>query len=309
MKILLTGANGFLGSRLLEMLIVSHQVAVTLRKNSKIYRIKNILESKKINMIYTDIITDEELEVFFQTEKFDLIVHCATDYGKQKESFYKVFDSNVLFPLKLLEIGLKYGLKYFINTDSYFNKKHLTYNALPNYSKTKKLFLGYLKEIGNNIIILNMRLEHIYGPNDNDDKFIPFLFNKLINNEQISLTHGNQKRDLIYLDDVVDSYVKVISILEKIQRPYFHDLEIGSGKSIELREFIEIMKTTLKSTSILDYGAIDYRDDEIMNSYANDSLPNITLPYGIECSFRNVKQGIYEMLQIQQKVLKEKNAQ
>lgn len=308
MKILLTGANGFLGSRLLEVLMINHQVAVTLRKNSKTDRIQNILESEIVKIIYTDVVSDEELEVFFQTEKFDLVVHCATDYGKQKESFYKVFDSNVLFPLKLLEIGLKYGLKYFINTDSYFNKKHLTYNALPNYSKTKKLFLGYLKELGNKIIILNMRLEHIYGPNDNNDKFIPFLFNKLTNNEQISLTHGNQKRDFIYIDDVVDSYIKVISILDKIQQPYFQDLEVGSGKSIELKEFIELMKTTLNSKSILDYGAIDYRDDEIMNSFANASLQEIALLYGIECKFRNIKQGIYEIIQIQQKVLKEKNA-
>lgn len=305
MKILLTGANGFLGSRLLEMLTVNNAVAITLRKGSKTDRIKDILESYEIKKLYTDSISDNEMENFFKFEKFDLIIHCATDYGKQKESFYKVFDSNVLFPLKLLEIGLKYGLKYFINTDSYFNKKHLTYNALPNYSKTKKLFLGYLKEIGNNIVILNMRLEHIYGPNDNDDKFIPFLLNKLINNEEISLTHGHQKRDLIYIDDVVDSYLKVISVLDKIEKPYFQDLEIGSRNSIELRSFIEIMKTTLKSSSILHYGAINYRDDEIMNSFANDSLQEFGLQHNIELNFRSVNEGIKDMLEYHQKVLKD----
>ena len=305
MKILLTGANGFLGSRLLEMLNVNNAVAITLRKGSKTDRIKDILESYEIKKLYTDSISDNEMENFFKFEKFDLIIHCATDYGKQKESFYKVFDSNVLFPLKLLEIGLKYGLKYFINTDSYFNKKHLTYNALPNYSKTKKLFLGYLKEIGNNIVILNMRLEHIYGPNDNDDKFIPFLLNKLINNEEISLTHGHQKRDLIYIDDVVDSYLKVISVLDKIENPYFKDLEIGSRNSIELRRFIEIMKTTLKSSSILHYGAINYRDDEIMNSFANDSLQEFGLQHNIELNFRSVNEGIKDMLEYHQKVLKD----
>lgn len=305
MKILLTGANGFLGSRLLEMLIINNIITITLRKKSNTNRIKSIIESNEIKKLYIDDITDEEIENFFKFEKFDLVVHCATDYGKQKESFYKVFDSNVLFPLKLLEIGLKYGLKYFINTDSYFNKKHLTYNALPNYSKTKKLFLGYLKEIGNNIIILNMRLEHIYGPNDNDDKFIPFLLNKLIKNEEISLTHGHQKRDLIYIDDVVDSYLKVISVLDKIENPYFKDLEIGSGHSIELRCFIEIMKTTLKSSSVLHYGTINYRDDEIMNSFANDSLQKFGLQHNIELNFRSVNEGIKDMLEYHQKVLKD----
>lgn len=304
MKILLTGANGFLGSKLFEMLIVNNYVAITLRKSSNTDRIKGIIESNEIKKLYTDCSTDEEIENFFKFEKIDLIIHCATDYGKQKNYFYKVFESNVLFPLKLLEIGLKYGLKYFINSDSYFNKKNLTYNALPNYSKTKKLFLGYLKEIGNNIIILNMRLEHIYGPNDNDDKFISFLLNKLTNNEEISLTHGHQKRDLIYINDVVDSYLKVISVLDKIENPYFKDLEIGSGNSIELRSFIEIIKSILKSSSILQYGIIGYRDDEIMNSFANNSLQKFGLEHNIKFNFRSVNSGIEDMLQYHQKISK-----
>jgi nucleoside-diphosphate-sugar epimerase len=295
-NILLTGANGFLGSRILKMLVVDNNVSITLRKNSTLDRIIDVLESNNVKKLYIDDVKDSDIEFFFKNEKIELILHCATDYGKKKDYFYKVFEGNVLFPLKLLEIGLKYDLKYFINTDSYFNKDNLTYNVLPNYSKTKKLFLGYLQEIGNRLVVINMRLEHIYGPNDNDDKFIPFLLKKLLVNDEVTLTYGHQKRDFLYIDDVADIYIKVVSVLDKIDSPYFKDLEIGSGHSVELKNFVEVMKNTCNSSSLLHYGVINYRDDEIMNSFANESLERFGLQNNVKFSFHSIHDGIKELL-------------
>lgn len=300
MKILLTGANGFLGSHLLKKLVIEHDVSITLRKKSKLERILILLETKNVKKLYIDDVTNLEIENFFKNEKIELIIHCATDYGKKTDYFCTVFESNVLFPLKLLEIGLNNGLKYFINTDSYFNKENITYNALPNYSKTKKLFLSYLKEIGKDISIINMKLEHIYGPNDNKDKFISFLFQNLIENNEIPLTHGHQKRDFVYIDDATDAYTKVVSKISNTPASYFKDLEIGSGESVCLKRFIERMALVMNSSSVLNYGALEYRDDEIMNSFANNSLREWGLEYGINFNFRNFNTGIDKMVKYEE---------
>lgn len=296
MRILLTGANGFLGSRILERLIVNNEVHITLRKDSQTNRIDSIIQEARVKVFFVDENNTLEIENLFKNEEIELIVHCATDYGKQKDYFFKVFESNVLFPLKLLEIGVKYNLKYFINTDSYFNKDNLSYNALPNYSKTKKLFLSYLRNVGKNISIINMRLEHVYGPNDNSDKFITYLVKNMKLNEKISLTFGHQKRDFVFVDDVAEVYNNIILNITKLPTPYFEDLEIGLGKSIHLRDFIEILSAKIKTKSILDYGAIEYRDDEIMNSFANNSLSQWAERFNINFNFMDVYEGIEKML-------------
>jgi len=288
MNILLTGANGFLGSSILKMLVANHDVSITLRKHSNLNRIKEVLDIYTVEKLFVD---TDNIDFFFKNKKIDLIVHCATDYGRQDETFDKVHESNLLFPLKLLETGLKYDLKWFLNTDSYFNKNNLTYNALPHYSKTKKIFAGYLKDMGKKIVTINMRLEHIYGSNDGENKFIPWLLDKLVNNDDVDLTSGDQKRDFIYIDDVTDAYQKVISSLDKSYNPGFKDLEIGSGSSIKLKIFIETIRDALDSKSLLNFGSLDYRDDEIMNSVANSSLEKFGRLHDLIFSFRSIDVG------------------
>jgi len=190
MNVLLTGSNGFLGSHILSELVKSHKVFITLRKESNTKRIKNLLEELDITVFQITECDELPLEDFFKTNQIEMIVHCATDYARKGMYLYRTYESNVVFPMKLIEIGLRFNLKYFINTYSYFNKSFMSYNALPAYSKTKKIFLKNLKSFSRNIKIpefkiINMRLEHVYGENDNDDKFTVFLTKKMLDNESI----------------------------------------------------------------------------------------------------------------------------
>lgn len=50
---------------------------------------------------------------------------------------------------------------------------------------------------------------------------------------------GHQKRDFVFVDDVAEVYNNIILNITKLPTPYFEDLEIGLGKSIHLRDFIE----------------------------------------------------------------------
>jgi nucleoside-diphosphate-sugar epimerase len=298
-NILLTGANGFLGSHLLKKLTIKFNLFITLRKNSDTSRIDLLMKEVSVGVLYIDEeCSDAKINKFFITNNINTIIHCATDYGRNKDYFYKVYESNVIFPMRLLELGINNDVKLFINTDSYFNKANMSYNTLPNYSKTKKLFLNYLQENSGSIQIFNMRLEHLYGPNDNADKFTSFVLRKLRGNHTINLTFGDQKRDFIFVDDVVNAYINILLLIDELNliTPGFSDLQIGSGISCSLKEYIQFMSDILGSNSILNFGAIEYRDDEIMNSRADGSLFSWGRKYGVSFNFRDYRQGITEML-------------
>ncbi|OQX19121.1 MAG: hypothetical protein BWK75_05970, partial [Candidatus Altiarchaeales archaeon A3] len=89
------------------------------------------------------------------------------------------------------------------------------------------------------------------------------------------LTFGHQKRDFIYVSDVVEAYLKVIKFsLENSFR--YRVFNVGNGKSIQVREMIEKIKILSNSDTILNFGTLPYRCDEIMNPVADTvELENI----------------------------------
>ena len=116
---------------------------------------------------------------------------------------------------------------------------------------------------------INMKLEHMYGPKDNFSKFIPFLIeNMLRNKEEIKLTRGEQERDFIYIDDVVSAYIVILKNISQFNKK-FYDIEVGTGISIKIRDVSNLIKKLCNSTTKLKFGALPYRKNEVMKSYAN----------------------------------------
>lgn len=120
--------------------------------------------------------------------------------------------------------------------------------------------------------VINVVLEHIYGTYDSDSKFVENMIQKIAVHRvpMVPLTHGHQKRDLIYLDDVVSAYLTLVNY-GRTHNFLLKTFELGSGKSTQIRDLSEIIKTLSNSPTILSFGDIPYRDDEIMTSSADIS--------------------------------------
>ena len=112
MKILITGATGFIGRNLVSRLCKEKKFFITalVRRSSKV----NFLKEKNINLIYADITKKETLDII--NENFDVIYHCAGFVGeKPPELLYRV---NVLGTKNICEFALKKGVKKFIHVSS-----------------------------------------------------------------------------------------------------------------------------------------------------------------------------------------------
>jgi len=285
--VLLTGGTGFLGSHLLNELSDRYRFVLLKRSFSGIQRIETIIDTVQSYDIDTC-----PLETVFREEKIGCILHAATNYGRSGEPFHRLFQDNVQFPLTLLKLSIENNVELFINTDTFYTKSNHIYPSATYYCLSKIQLRQWLKALSDRIKVVNLRLEHVYGPNDNQNKFIPFLAEQLVKNRpEIPLTQGIQKRDFIYVDDVVRAYELVLNNKGRILEP-FSEFEIGTGRATAVSELVKLMQTISNSQSKLAFGKLPDRDGEIMQSTAQTEAiaalgwkPKISLTEGIKRIF------------------------
>jgi CDP-paratose synthetase len=285
MKILITGATGYLGSKLLDALIDTddgHSITIAKRSFSNLYRIEHLLS--KIRVFNLDQMSMLEL---FKAGDFDLILHCATDYGRQDLPRSELIEANLLLPLRLLEMGSKLGVKYFINTDTMLDKR------VSAYSLSKKQFREWLLHFSGAINATTILLEHFYGPGDNESKFVTYIVKSLLNDiPAIPLTPGDQLRDFMYMDDVVSAFMSILKNLNAKNNGYT-EYEVGSGRLISIKEFVTLAKEISgNKKTLLDFGAIPYRENETMSVKVNMHplkrlgwISNVELEEGLRKTF------------------------
>lgn len=264
--LLLTGATGFLGSHILNGFLKQYEkIIITTRPKSNLSRISHL--SNRI--ISFQLTTDKKKinDIFHQYE-IEGIINTATEYGK-KALLSEVLDANLIFPINLLELGIKNGIQFFINTDTFFGKEENgKQQYLNTYTKSKQILADFLKVFDKEIAIVNMRLEHVFGENDSEHKFVTGTLRKMLLHKEIDFTDGTQKRDFIYVTDVVEAYLKVVSSINSFKG--YYEFEVGTGESISVKEFVELLFKFSGSMSILNFGKLSQREGEIKDSRADN---------------------------------------
>lgn len=257
---ILTGGNGFLGSNLLARLIADEwKVLVLKRTYSQMHRIQHFSSRFK----YWNLDTCG-VESIFNNYPVERIIHCATNYGINDAAPWETIEANLLLPLTLIQNAKKAGVKLFVNTDTILDKR------ISHYSLSKKQFLEWMDNYSNDMACINIAIEHFYGPNDNDSKFVARILKSLLEEQsEIALTLGYQRRDFVYIEDVVDGFMCILNaFLNSTTGRY--DFEIGTGVSYSIREFLQIaQETTGNYSTQLKFGALPYRPNEIMNASVN----------------------------------------
>ncbi|MEM3585172.1 MAG: NAD-dependent epimerase/dehydratase [Candidatus Woesearchaeota archaeon] len=263
-KILLTGATGYLGSHILRMLLNDGHSAVILKRSfSNTKRIDDLM--RRVKAYDIDKVTIKKI---FDENSIDIIIHTATNYGRNGEPITEVVKTNLVFPLEILEYAAKKNVSLFINTGTSLPKE-LNY-----YEMSKRQFIEYAKIITTEykINFINVKLEHLYGPGEDFNRFVPMLIRKMIRNEEVEMTKGEQERDFIYIDDAVSAYQTLIKNSKRFVG--FKEIEVGSGHPIKIKKFARIIKSLTGSKSKIKFGAIPYRKNEPMYTCADTSLLN-----------------------------------
>lgn len=267
--VLLTGATGFIGSHLLDELLGRGIAVVVLKRSgSGMGRL-----AAKMSGVRAYDIDKMPLRIAFEQQPIDAVVHLAASYGRKGESVAEVIATNVVFGMQLLETAAEFGVPVFINTSTFSVKGALT-DGLAYYVLTKRHFSEYGERfaVRANMAFVDMQLEHVYGPADDETKFVPMLVRALVDGRAaLELTPGAQRRDFVYVSDVVAAYARVLE-RRPARRGSYLRIEVGSGEAVALADFARLAREVAASPTILEFGALPYRAGELMYSAA-DSAP------------------------------------
>lgn len=245
------GAFGFLGSRLTSYFESRHTVIGLARKKNNEATINNIIYTTENNWI--------EKIVEFEP---NIIINTIACYGRHNEPATALIESNILMPIRVLEsissldaVFINCGTSLPPNTSLYAYTKQ----------KANELAAAIIDKVCGKYI--ELKLEHFYGAFDGDDKFTSMVIRRCLSNQPVKLTSGLQQRDFLYIKDLLTAFDCIINNVNNF--PKFHSIEVGSGKAISIREYVETVKNITKSNSIIEFGVVKERANELMYSCAD----------------------------------------
>lgn len=263
-RILFTGATGYLGGRL----IASCRSWFPAAKLTALVR-----GESDVSLLAPDVelVQNDRLVEAFREARFDAIVHCATNYGRLGAEAHTVTAANFDLPSRLLELGLSNGLSTFVNVDT------LLPAHISPYSSSKARFRDHLYASSARVNAVNLRIEHFYGPNEEETRFVSWVVGSLLQNvPELRLTPGTQLRDFVHIDDVISAFQFILSSAT-LMSGNWHSYEIGSGVPVQVKQMVEMAKQlTGNTTTNLVFGAVPYRPGEPMKLCA-DTRPLVDL--------------------------------
>lgn len=257
-NILITGINGYLGSSLAKTLSKEYNI-IGLE-----YSLENLFRIKEYDFKVYSVEKGIPDEVFTE-HPIDAIIHTATFYGRQNESAKKIAQANLFIPFDLLDKAITNRCNLFINTDTVLDR------FVSSYALTKRHFQEWLYLRRKEIKVINIQLEHFFGPGCSNTNFITTMIERLKRNETvIDLTLGEQQRNFVYIDDVVSAYQTILERSDDIENSY-SDFQVATTELISIKEIMLFLKENTGSSTRLNFGAIPYRENELMQSHVNNS--------------------------------------
>jgi nucleoside-diphosphate-sugar epimerase len=276
--IFLTGATGFIGSHLLKRLIKEGcDTHIVIRQNSSLWRIKEFENDFTIHKI--DLNDFDTLNSLIQKIKPEIIFNLAAygvDYRQQ--DLQQTINTNIIGSVNLFEAFLRNNGQRFIHTGSCFeygqkNKPISEYDYLDPtsvYGATKASSVHLLSSMAKSMQygkLITLRPFGVFGEYEGLHRFVPQAIDKLKNKHSMKMTLGEQIRDYVYIDDLIDAYIlaSTVPITNKIEI-----INIGSGEGITMKQLaLMISKKLGASDELLQFGVLPYRPNEMMYLVAN----------------------------------------
>lgn len=275
MRILVTGATGFVGQHLLPYLEKQgHEVYTLVRPStdgSKVYT----------NHLYVFEDDIEHLASYLLENHVDGIIHLASLYIAQHKpaDIKNIVTSNVYLGTAVMEAAVKAGVKWFLNTGTIWQNYNVEpysdrYCPVNLYAASKQAFMDmakYYTEVSD-IRFCTLKLCDTYGANDTRRKIFALFEQIAKSGECLKMSPGDQKLDIVHIDNVVRDFEALAEKLdngEQLREEYV----VSSGRQKSLKEIAKQYEIDHQVILNIEWGGRPYRKREVMVPYIGHQLP------------------------------------
>ena len=300
-KILITGGTGFIGSAIANKLINQDcNVSIISLPEELKWRIKNHEKCKFFNI---DIRDFSQVKKCISKIHPEIIFHLAAYVNPERDlkTINHAYSVNFNGTKNLVLSLLNYDYDILINTgtcEEYGNikapfKEIDREKPVSPYSASKiaaTYFCEMVADIYNKPII-TVRPFLTYGPKQIARLLIPWLIYAGLNKQKLSLTSCEQTRDFIYIEDVIDAYIKLAENYEKTKSMGIFN--IGSGNETKILDIVKLIESMIEKTNYL-IGDQQYRQGETMHFFSSIKKIKKTIKWEPKW---DIKKGINETLQ------------
>lgn len=263
MKVLITGASGFLGSWICRVLDSEHDVVGLVRETSQLTRISDLKNAEIIRLessFWADFVSESRPDVL-------ILNHWSGVNNQSRNNPLQIM--NIKNIQKIAEAAVIGGVKTIIGVGSQAELGPIesTISELQVDSPTTaygqakvdtRLAIEDLVK-GTELRFIWMRIFSTYGPLDEGTWLIPNIVDSLVNNREIGLTKGEQQWSYLHAYDLASAFRTVI------EKPSLRGIvNVGNPQTISVHKVASIIGEILGKKELLRFGALDYRSDQVM---------------------------------------------
>jgi len=274
-RALVTGATGYIGANLTRKLVDSNVlVGIIKRPSSKTDRLDDIKQN--LSIFDYDGSTESLIKALKEFQP-DVVFHLASSViaRHKTKDIEKLINSNVLFGTQILEAMQLNSISKIVNTSTSWQmvEQRLKFNPFTLYTVLKQSFEDILLFYTNVHCIksISLRLPDTYGPNDSRSKILNLVHKAAQTGETLKMSAGEQEMDILYINDVVDGFIVASELLESTEEK-FSIYSLSSMNPVQLRRIVETYEMVNGVTVNAEWGALPYRDNEIMKVVVPDNI-------------------------------------